>query len=164
MSSRIPNGDAGDAGGPPGTPKGKAAAAPSGAEAKAGGALQNYHVERLDRGRGKLDRAARKQLEAQRAERGQDDTNLIRKLWPFLRPERGWLTIAIVSSLITSGISLVRPLIMLWAIDRSVATKDAGLILTGGLAFAAAAIVEQLLSFVQTYATQVVGARAMADL
>lgn len=53
---------------------------------------------------------------------------------------------------------------MLWAIDRSVATKDPSLILLGGLAFAAASIIEQALGFVQTYTTQIVGARAMADL
>jgi len=85
--------------------------------------LSAYHVEALDRGRrGSAGRAERQRIEAERIESGLGDGNLLRKLWPFLRPERRWLTVAIVTSLITSGISLVRPLIMLWAIDRSVAT------------------------------------------
>ena len=160
-----------------------AAAAPSAASRTLGA----YHVEALDRvgkagagagggsprngsARGAAQESARSrkaqraELEAERTRSGLGDTSLLRKLWPFLEPQRAWLTVAVASSLVTSGISLLRPLIMLWAIDRSVATKDETLILLGGLAFAAAAIVEQLLGFIQTYATQIVGARAMADL
>src|SRR6478735_2834740 len=122
-------------------------------------------VEALDRaGSGPAGRAERQRIEAERLERGLGDKNLLRKLWPFLRPERAWLTVAIVTSLLTSGLSLLRPLIMLWVIDRSVATKDGQLILLGGVAFAAAALLEQGLGFIQTYATQIVGARAMGDL
>jgi len=123
--------------------------------------LGAYHIEALDRPR-RADEVARQQAELALA--GQSDAHMLAKLWLFLWPERAWLTVAVVTSLVTSGISLVRPLIMLWAIDRSVATKDPGLILLGGVAFAALAVVEQGLGFVQTYATQVVGARAMADL
>lgn len=147
----------------------------AGAPSAARRTLEAYHVEELDRapkgnaGAGtmltrKEQRAQRLQFEARRSQDGLGDGNLLWRLWPFLRPERLLLTVAVVCSLLTSGLSLCRPLIMLWAIDRSVATKDEKLILLGGLAFAGAAIIEQVLGFVQTYATQIVGARAMADL
>jgi ATP-binding cassette subfamily B multidrug efflux pump len=154
-----------------GTERPDADAAPSTAKRT----LEAYHVEALDRApkdvartgnalTRKQQRAQRLEFEARRSRDGLGDGNLLWRLWPFLRPERALLTVAVVCSLLTSGLSLCRPLIMLWAIDRSVATKDEKLILLGGLAFAAAAIIEQVLGFVQTYATQIVGARAMADL
>jgi ATP-binding cassette subfamily B protein len=65
---------------------------------------------------------------------------------------------------LTSALSLARPLVMLWAIDQSVATKDPAIILRGGILFALLSVAEQALSFVQIYATQIMGARAMADL
>jgi len=157
VSSRIVPGEAAKPPGEGGPPTGQRS---SGARS-----LGAHQIEAQDRVRqGALDRQARKRLEDERVLSGQDDASLLRKLWPFLRPERAWLTVAILASLVTSAISLGRPLIMLWAIDRSIATKDPGLILLGGIAFAAASLVEQGLGFVQTYATQVVGARAMADL
>lgn len=93
-----------------------------------------------------------------------NDTRLIRDVWPFLKPHRGWLSIALVSVVSSSVLSLSRPLIMLKAIDDSFATGDPDVMMWGGAIFAGVAILEQLLGFVQIYATQIVGARAMADL
>ena len=53
---------------------------------------------------------------------------------------------------------------MLVAIDGVVERKDAHALLVGGVLLAAIAVVEQLLGFVQIYATQVVGARSISDL
>src|SRR5690606_25755819 len=87
--------------------------------------MGSYHLEASDRAwRAASTRAERRRLEDERVLSGQDDASLLRKLWPFLRPQRVLLTVAVATSLLTSGISLCRPLIMLWAIDRSVATKD----------------------------------------
>lgn len=97
-------------------------------------------------------------------ESGLADRHLLRQMWPFLRPHRRWLAVAIVAVVFTSALALSRPLIMLVAIDSSIESKDPTLILWGGAVFAVVAILEQLLSFAQIYATQIVGARAMADL
>lgn len=97
-------------------------------------------------------------------ESGLGDRHLLRQMWPFLRPHRRWLAVAIVAVVLTSALALSRPLIMLVAIDSSIESKDPTLILWGGALFAVVAVFEQLLSFAQIYATQIVGARAMADL
>lgn len=97
-------------------------------------------------------------------ESGFSDRGLIADVWPFLAPQTFWLTVALSTIVLTALLSLLRPLIMLWAIDESFKTGDPKAMMQGGAAFAAAAIVEQLLGFAQMYATQIVGARAMADL
>ncbi len=95
---------------------------------------------------------------------GFSDGGLLADLFPFLRPHTFWLTVAVSTIVVTALLSLTRPLIMLWAIDGSFATGDPTIMMQGGAAFAAVAILEQLLGFAQMYSTQVVGARAMADL
>jgi ATP-binding cassette subfamily B multidrug efflux pump len=92
------------------------------------------------------------------------DGTLIGRVWPFLGPHRAWLLAAISTMLLTAGLSLVRPLIMLKTLDASIESRDPKVMLLGGALFAGVAIVEQLLGFVQVYSTQIVGARAMADL
>lgn len=95
---------------------------------------------------------------------GLEDLAMMRDVWPFLRPHTGWLSLALGCVAATAGLSLARPLIMLWTIDRSLSSGDPAVMLQGGATYAAVMFVEQVLSFAQIYATQVVGARAMADL
>lgn len=92
------------------------------------------------------------------------DWELTKRLWPFLRPYRMlfWLTVVVV--VVTAVGALAQPLIMRWTIDRGVATRDLSVLTRGGLGVAAIVIISQLLSFVQIYTIQVVGARAMTDL
>jgi ATP-binding cassette, subfamily B, multidrug efflux pump len=92
------------------------------------------------------------------------DTRLVKRLWPFVRPYRRSLGLSLGVILLTAVGSLVRPLIMLHAIDQGVLAGRPDVLLRGGLWIAALVIVEQVLGFVQIYAMQVVGARAMADL
>lgn len=92
------------------------------------------------------------------------DTRLMARLWAFVRPYRLGLVLSMVVILLTAAGSLVRPLIMLHAIDHGVLAGDGGVLMRGGLMLAAIVLLEQLLGFVQIYAMQVVGARAMADL
>lgn len=106
--------------------------------------LKAYHEEQLDT--------------------GFSDRGLIADIWPFLAPQTFWLSVALSTIVLTALLSLVRPLIMLWAIDESIKTGDPKAMMLGGAAFATAAVLEQLLGFAQMYATQIVGARAMADL
>jgi len=112
-------------------------------------------------------RTAKKTLAAyheEALESGMEDTRLIRDVWPYLRPQKAWLSVALTSVVLSAGLALLRPLIMLKAIDESFATKDPDVMMWGGAAFAGVAVLEQLLGFAQIYSTQIVGARAMADL
>ena len=95
---------------------------------------------------------------------GFSDSGLLADIWPFLRPHTFWMTVSVITIILTALLSLLRPLIMMWAIDGSFRTGDPQIMMLGGAAFAAVAVVEQLLGFAQMYATQVVGARSMADL
>jgi len=106
--------------------------------------LRLYHEEQLDS--------------------GFSDRGLLSDVWPFLKPQKFWLSVALGAVVATAVLSLIRPLIMLWAIDESIKTGDPRVMMRGGAAFAGVAILEQLIGFAQIYATQVVGVRAMADL
>jgi len=92
------------------------------------------------------------------------DSRLIAKLWPFVRPHRRLLLMALVVLLITAAGGLVRPLIMREAIDQGVLKHDSGVLMRGGLMLAGVVLTVQILNFVQIYTMQIVGARAMADL
>lgn len=105
-----------------------------------------------------------KQYHQEALTEGLGDRALLSDVWPYLKKHTGWLFAALASVLLTAGLSLLRPLIMLHTLDQSLATKDPAVMLKGGALFAAVALLEQGLSFVQIYATQIVGARAMADL
>jgi ATP-binding cassette, subfamily B, multidrug efflux pump len=92
------------------------------------------------------------------------DAKLMARLWPFVRPHQRLLWIALAVVVFTAAGSLVRPLIMLHAIDEGVMKGQGDVLMYGGFALAAVVVVEQVLSFVQIYALQIVGARSMATL
>jgi ATP-binding cassette, subfamily B, multidrug efflux pump len=92
------------------------------------------------------------------------DLQLVKKSWPFVKPHQKllWLSLGVV--LFTSAGSLIRPLIMRSAIDEGVVAGNADKLMQGGLLLAGIMIVEQVFGFLQMYAMQVAGARAMSDL
>ena len=92
------------------------------------------------------------------------DARLAKRLWLFLTPHRGLLLLSLAILLVTSALALVRPLLMKYGIDEAVAKRDRDAFFTVGMAFALLLLTDQVLGFVQTYAMQIVGARAMADL
>jgi ATP-binding cassette, subfamily B, multidrug efflux pump len=92
------------------------------------------------------------------------DVELIKKAWPFVRPHQKLLWLSLVVILFTASAALLRPLIMRSTIDGGVLAGDAHKLMQGGLLLVGVLIVEQLLGFVQMYAMQVAGARAMSDL
>jgi ATP-binding cassette, subfamily B, multidrug efflux pump len=92
------------------------------------------------------------------------DWKLVKKMWPFIRPHRSLLWLSLVVIVFTSGGALVRPLIMRSAMDDGVAAGNAQKLMHAGLLLAGVLVVEQVLGFLQMYAMQVAGARAMADL
>lgn len=92
------------------------------------------------------------------------DTRLIARLWPFVRPYRRLLFLSLGIAAITAAGTLAQPLVMLNAIDEGVMAGSPSVLMRGGLTLAAIVLVEQILSFVQIYTMQIVGARSMADL
>lgn len=95
---------------------------------------------------------------------GLGDSRLLLGLWPYLRPHRRWLWLGIVTVVGTAGLALLRPLVMLHTIDESIETRDIEVMMWGGAVFAAVALLEQALQFVQVYSVQVLGARSLAEL
>ncbi|HEX6275998.1 MAG TPA: ABC transporter ATP-binding protein [Polyangiaceae bacterium] len=92
------------------------------------------------------------------------DVRLARRLWLFLAPHRKLMLLSVGLLLVTSAFALVRPLLMKYGIDEAVPKRDSAAFFRVGLWFAALLVAEQVLGFIQTYAMQIVGARAMADL
>ncbi len=92
------------------------------------------------------------------------DARLLGRLWAFVRPYRALVGAALGASLLTTALVLARPLVMRWALDFGVMARNAAVLTRGGLALLGMGLIEQLLLFVQVFALQVAGARAIADL
>jgi ATP-binding cassette subfamily B protein len=92
------------------------------------------------------------------------DTRLALRLWPFLRPYQTLLWVSIGLGLVVGCLSITRPYIMRRTIDEGALAKDPHVLLKGGAAFAVVILIEQVLNFIQVYAVQLSGARALADL
>jgi ATP-binding cassette, subfamily B, multidrug efflux pump len=91
------------------------------------------------------------------------DARLLRRLWPFLRPHRVFLGTGLAIILLINVIGLLRPLIM-GGLVASAERAEPGALLRHGLWLSALVLVMQTLSFLQSYAMQIAGARSMADL
>jgi len=92
------------------------------------------------------------------------DLALVKKMWPFIKPHQKLLWLSLLVILFTSAGALVRPLIMRSAMDEGVVAGNGHKLMLGGALLAGVLVVEQVLGFMQMYAMQVAGARAMADL
>lgn len=92
------------------------------------------------------------------------DSQLAARIWPFIRPYQGLLWLSVGLGVVMAGLSMSRPYLMRLTIDRGVLAKDPHVLFQGGLAFAVVILVEQVLNFVQVYAVQISGAKAVADL
>lgn len=91
------------------------------------------------------------------------DLSLLKRAVPFLAPHWGWVLAALVMIPVTIMASLQQPLATKKVVDGIVASDRAGW--RAGLALYAGAILVQFLgTFVQTYALQLSGQRAMAAL
>lgn len=92
------------------------------------------------------------------------DLSLLKRLWPFFRPYRLLILGSTGVIMLTATGALVRPLVMRHVIDDGVMTGNLETLMRGGFVLAGIILVEQILGFIQLYSTQVVGARAMADV
>lgn len=91
------------------------------------------------------------------------DAELLRRLWPFLRPHARFLWASVAMILLVACLNLARPIVM----GRLVANaqeSDAEGLLRYGLALSGLVVGLQVMTFVQMYAMQIAGARSMADL
>ena len=91
------------------------------------------------------------------------DARHLRRLWPFVRPHARFVVVSLATLVVISAINLVRPLI-LGDVVRQAGVRDAHRLFRDGLVLAALLVILQSLTFVQMYAMQIAGARAMADL
>lgn len=92
------------------------------------------------------------------------DARLLARLWPFMRPYRSHLWLALGLGVLIAIAGLARPYVMKRTIDQGIMQGDFHVLVLGSLLFAGMIFVEQLLNFVQVYATQIAGARGMADM
>lgn len=91
------------------------------------------------------------------------DMQLLRRLWPFMRPHARYLYASMAMILLASAVSLTRPLVM-GKLLSSAQSADPDTLMKYGILLAVIVIGTELIAFVQTYTMQIVGARAMADL
>jgi ATP-binding cassette subfamily B protein len=96
-------------------------------------------------------------------EQGYDGKNLLR-LWPFVKPHRGFLFLSLGLLLVNSAFAMAKPLIMRMAFDGFDGVDAGSRLTTFGLMLAVVLVVEQALTFPQMYCMQLAGARSMADL
>lgn len=91
------------------------------------------------------------------------DAELLRRLWPFLRPHARYMVAALAMVLLVAGLNLVRPLVMGGLVSAAQAEEPERLV-RHGIMLSLVVVGMQGLSFVQMYTMQIAGARAMADL
>jgi ATP-binding cassette subfamily B protein len=101
--------------------------------------------------------------EESKLEQSYDIKNLGR-IWPFVRPHARHLALSIGLLLLSSGLAMVRPLLMRAAFEGFDGADPQGTLTRCGLILGVVLLSEQLIAFPQMYFMQLAGARAMADL
>lgn len=92
------------------------------------------------------------------------DGALLRRLWPFVKPQSQWLYLSLAVGVLTAMASIVQPLLMRKIVDDGMLGRNMEALAQGALWLVGLTIFERVLTFVQVYSVQVAGARAMADL
>jgi ATP-binding cassette subfamily B protein len=91
------------------------------------------------------------------------DARLLRRLWPYVRPHATYLVVSLVTLVAIAAINLVRPLLMGDVVHQA-DVGDPHALLRDGVGLAGLLVASQALTFLQMYAMQIAGARAMAAL
>ena len=91
------------------------------------------------------------------------DASMLKRLWPFVRPHSRFVAGSLVTLVLLAAANLTRPLLMGDVVTQA-AARDSGRLLRDGILLSLLVVVMQGLTFVQMYAMQIAGARAMADL
>jgi ATP-binding cassette subfamily B protein len=97
--------------------------------------------------------------------RGEDQrARKLRGLLQLLHPYRGKVVLMFVALLLATGASLVPPYLAGRAIDDGIRLKDADFLTVVLIAFIAAAVINWVATYAQTYLVNWVGQRALQDL
>lgn len=92
------------------------------------------------------------------------DWELLKRLVPYVKPHAGPLVLSMCLLPAVAGLVIARPRIMKWALDEGIAHRDLSIIDKAAVAYFVVVALEYVLRFLQMYAMQLAGARAMADL
>lgn len=92
------------------------------------------------------------------------DWQLLRRLWPFVRPYRSMIYLSLFMGVLTAATSLLQPLFMRNLLDDGVLAGNMGELGKGALYLTVLILSERVLTFFQIYSVQVAGARSMSDL
>jgi ATP-binding cassette subfamily B multidrug efflux pump len=92
------------------------------------------------------------------------DWQLLRRLWPYVRPYRALINVSLLMGVLTAASSLLQPLFMRYLLDEGALAGNLHRLGQGGLYLAVLLILERILTFFQVYTVQVAGAKAMSDL
>ncbi len=92
------------------------------------------------------------------------DLRLLLRLWPFMRPHRLLIGIALVLIPATTGATVLQPYLVKRAVDAVVLSEGSSVLTQMVLFYAAAVMSEFFFRFGQVYAMQLGGQRAMADV
>ncbi|MBI2394425.1 MAG: ABC transporter ATP-binding protein [Deltaproteobacteria bacterium] len=92
------------------------------------------------------------------------DWQLLRRIVPYVRPHARPLIVSMLLLPLVALLVVARPRIMKWALDEGIARGDLSIIDRAAVLFLVVVAAEYVLRFLQIYAMQLAGARAMADL
>jgi ATP-binding cassette subfamily B protein len=91
------------------------------------------------------------------------DFQLLRRLWPFMRPHLRYMVVSMLTLFALAGLNLLRPRVMGQAVTHAGA-KQAALLVQDGAMLAGLVAVSQIFVFIQMYNMQLAGALSMAGL
>lgn len=92
------------------------------------------------------------------------DSQLLRRLWVYIRPYRGLFWAAMLCLPLSSACALAQPYLLKLAIDRAMATRDLNGLTRIGALYALAMVAEFALLYLQYYLTMAVAQRSLAGL
>jgi len=92
------------------------------------------------------------------------DTRLMKRLWPYVEPHKGWILFCLLLVLLGSAAQLLQPYLIKLAIDRAIIPGDKGKLLLLAGFFAASLIAEFLLRYGQIFSLEKLGQSVIYDL
>ncbi len=92
------------------------------------------------------------------------DARLVRRLWAYVGPYRGWFWTAMLCLPLTSAFSLTQPYLLKVGIDRYIAASDTAGLMRIAAFYALAMVGEFSFLYAQYYLTMVVAQRSLAAL
>ncbi|MCZ6776488.1 MAG: ABC transporter ATP-binding protein [Ignavibacteria bacterium] len=92
------------------------------------------------------------------------DAKLMQRLLRYLRPYKWYVALAVIMSILVSGMEAVRPYFIKIAVDENIANGDGHGLLMTTLLFLGVMIFRGAIQYLNTYLTQWVGQRTIFDL